>query len=276
MTPLSTPGQEPGTPGTGSAGGATAECHIWSLPPLPRPADWFRFLDSDELARCSAYLHELDLARFVTGRVLARSALGLLCGMEPESVRLRTRCPGCGGAHGKPQALGPAARWEFSITHSGDVVAVGVTEGLPIGLDVEQLLDPETPPESGMPPEHELVLTAEERATLLLLPREQRAPGFMTYWTRKEAVLKATGEGLNTPMHSFAVTGPDRAPALIGTAGGGEGRPDHGAGGPACRAQLVLADLDPGPGYRGAVAVLGAGAVRVRMRPGTELTAPRG
>ncbi|MFJ4922385.1 4'-phosphopantetheinyl transferase family protein [Streptomyces sp. NPDC088725] len=141
-------------------------------------------------------LHELDFARYVTGRVLARSALALLCGTEPEAVR-RTRCPGCGGAHGKPQALGGAARWELSLMHSGDVVAVAVTQGFPVGLDVERLDDPpEPPPEAGLPPEYELVLTAEERAAVIPLPRAERAAAFMTYWTCKEAALKATGEGL--------------------------------------------------------------------------------
>ncbi len=249
MTPVPAPGA--------AAPRLAAECHIWSLPPLPRPASWFGLLDSTELARCSSFAHERDLARFVTGRLLAKTALAALVGTGPEAIRFRTRCPDCGGPHGKPHVEGAGAGWELSISHSGDLVAVAVTLGSPLGLDVERV-DPWPGP--GLPPEYGLVLTPAERAAVEALPAPRRARGCLTYWTRKEAVLKATGEGLNTPMTDFTLSGPDDPPALLGW------HPSHPA-----RPVPALADVRLADDYHGAVAVLGVRTVHPTVHGGTDL-----
>lgn len=228
-----------------------AECHIWSLPPLSRPSSWFGLLDSSELTRCSSFAHELDLARFVTGRMLAKTALASLVGTGPESIRFRTRCPDCGGPHGKPHVVGAGAGWELSISHSGNTVAVAVALGSPLGIDVEQA---EPWPGPDLPPEYELVLTPAERAAIEALPRSRRAGACLTYWTRKEAVLKATGEGLNTPMTDFTVSGPEEPPALVTWH-----PPDRG------RLIPAMADVRLAEDCHGAVAVLGVRSVRPRI-----------
>ncbi|MEV8536209.1 4'-phosphopantetheinyl transferase superfamily protein [Streptomyces sp. NPDC051211] len=238
----------------------TAECHIWSLRPLSRPQNWFGLLDSAELTRVSSFAHELDLARFVTGRTLAKTALASLVGTGPEAISFRTRCPGCGGAHGKPQVVGAGAGWELSITHSGDIVAVAIAHRSPLGVDVERF-EPWGGP--GLPPEYDLVLTPAERAAIERLPEGEQARAGLTYWTRKEAVLKATGEGLNTPMTDFTLSGPDEPPALVGWHG-----PDAGS-----RPVPALADLSLGEDYDGAVAVLGARSVRATVHSGPDLIA---
>lgn len=230
---------------------AVAECHIWSMAPLARPADWFGLLDGPELARTATFAQELDLARFVTGRVLARTALASLAGAAPAEIRLHTECPGCGGPHGKPRAVGIAEGWELSITHSADVVAVAIALGTPLGLDVERF-EPWPGPE--LPPEYELVLTAAERAEVERLPAGRRARACLTYWTRKEAVLKATGEGLNTPMTDFSLSAPGRPPVLLGWHG-----PDRGP-------VPAIADVALADGYHAAVAALGTRSVRVILR----------
>ncbi|MGW2835873.1 4'-phosphopantetheinyl transferase family protein [Streptomyces sp. NPDC001286] len=242
--------------GTG-APRSVAECRIWSLPPLPRPSSWFHLLDSTELSRTSSFAHELDLARFVTGRVLARTALAFLVGTGPQAIRLHTRCPGCGGPHGKPQAVGLAEGWQLSISHSGRLVAVALALDTPLGLDVERH-EPWHGP--GLPPEYELVLTAAERAEVERLPAARRGRACLTYWVRKEAVLKATGEGLDTPMTDFTLSAPGRPPALLGWHGPRSERPVP-----------AIADLELGDGYHAAVAALGARAVRPTVRSGLEL-----
>jgi 4'-phosphopantetheinyl transferase len=238
-----------------------AECHIWSLPPLPQPSNWFGLLDSTELVRTSSFAHELDLARFVTGRMLAKTALALVVGTGPEAIRLRTRCPGCGGPHGKPRPVGIAEGWELSISHSGDVVSVAVALGIPLGLDVERF-EPWRGP--GLPPEYELVLTPTERAAIERLPEERRVRACLTYWVRKEAVLKATGEGLNTPMTDFTLSGPEEPPTLLSWHG-----PD------ATRPVPAIADVALDDGHPAAVAALGARSVLATVHRGAELL-PRG
>lgn len=255
------------------------ECHVWLQRPLTRPASWFGLLEPTELARCSSYVHELDLARFVTGRVLARTALGALMGAQPRSVRLRTRCAECGGAHGKPQAVGAAAGWELSISHSGEVVAVAVVHGSAVGVDVEEFPGPVDPHERpgpaggpspgglpGVPAEFELVLADDERSVVAALPPQDRARACLTYWTRKEAVLKATGEGLYTAMTDLSVSAPHEPAALLRR---------HGPGSGGARPLPALADLPMGETYHGSVAVLGARSVAVRIHSGAEMLTER-
>jgi 4'-phosphopantetheinyl transferase len=254
------------------------ECHVWLQRPLTRPASWFGLLEAAELTRCSSYVHELDLSRFVTGRVLARTALGALMGVAPESVRLHTRCAECGGSHGKPRAVGAAAGWELSISHSGQVVAVAVVRGNPVGVDVEEFPGPVDTGErpgpgggrsagglAGVPAEFELVLADDERAAVAELPPRDRARACLTYWTRKEAVLKATGEGLYTAMTDLSVSAPHEPAALLRR---------HAPGG-GTQPLPALADLPTGETCHGSVAVLGARSVAVRMHSGAEMLTQR-
>ncbi|MET7433309.1 MULTISPECIES: 4'-phosphopantetheinyl transferase family protein [Streptomyces] len=240
----------------------TVTCDVWLSSRLTSPEQHFGLLDEAERARSAEFLVEQDLALFVTGRVLARAALGSLAGIPAGEVALRTRCPGCGGPHGKPRPAGAVAEWELSISHSGDLVAVAVTRGHPLGVDVERSVPPAEP---GIPVEYELVLTPAERAAVEALPVERRAAACLTLWTRKEAVLKATGEGLNTPMDSFTVSPAHRPPAVT------VWHDDR----PGPRPGIAMADLPRVDGCVGALAVLDAEDVVVRIRSGAEVLAER-
>lgn len=236
---------------------STATCHVWALAPLSRPSSWYGLLDSTEVARSATFRQEADRARFVTGRVLAKAALAFLVGSGPEAVRLLARCPDCGGPHGKPQVLGSAQGWELSISHSDQRVVVAVSDGVPLGVDIEHF---EPWQGSGLPPEYDLVLTAAERAALELIPQERRARAALSYWTRKEAVLKATGEGLNTPMTDFSVSSPDQPPVLLGWHPADGGRPVP-----------AIADIALDEDYHAAVAALGVRTVLPTVHDSVEL-----
>ncbi|NGN67713.1 4'-phosphopantetheinyl transferase superfamily protein [Streptomyces sp. A7024] len=235
-----------------------AECRIWALAPLSDPTAYFGLLDGRERGRCESFTREVDLSRYVTGRVLAKTALAHMCGARPEDIRLYAKCPGCGGPHGKPQVLGAAEGWELSITHSGDVVAVALAEGRPVGLDVEQYVPRAG---AGIAEEFALVLTAAERASVERLPLQDRERACLTYWARKEAVLKATGEGLNTPMTDFTLSAPDAPAALLGW------HPSYGDGRPV----PAMADVALAEGYHSAVAVLNARTVLPSVEDSAQL-----
>lgn len=203
-----------------------------------------RLLDAAEQARSARFRQPADQARFVLGAALLRLAAGRQLGVPAASVRVDRSCGRCGAQHGRPVLAGSAV--QASVSHSGDRVAVALTSAGPVGIDVEATtaLDHR--------PLLELVCTAAE-ATHVRCPDD-----FYSYWTRKEAVLKATGEGLRRPMTDLTVSPPADHPALITLAG-------HRAG------DWQLADVPAGPGYRAAAAVLTSGRVEFARADTTSL-----
>ena len=223
-------------------------CDVWWMTPLPDHSAASALLDDAERARCAAMRSPHDRARFATGRVLARRALAFALGTDPAAVALVTRCPACGGPHGKP-VLAEDRGVDFSIAHAGDRVVVATSRGAAVGVDVERIraLEGLDAPAAG-------VLGDAERAILRALPEQQRDGAFMRYWTRKEAVLKATGDGLVLPMAALRITAPDQPPAVIRWPEDGPGR------------AVQMLDLDAGRGYRACLAVLTDHPLQVTVR----------
>lgn len=174
------------------------------------PEEWIaaagRFATPQERVGAARFRHALDAARHLAGRALARRMLG----PDPDrpleaefalSPWGKPMCP--------PGAVDPetgAAPPDFSITHSGAMVWVAVCHADRVGIDVEQ-----TRP---LPDVHELAaqLHKEECADIRALPAPERATAFYRCWTRKEAVLKAIGRGLQLPLADFRVRiGPEPA-----------------------------------------------------------------
>ena len=104
------------------------------------------------------------------------------------------------GAKGKP-SLAVSARVQFNMSHSGDLAMFAFTLDCEIGVDVEAIR-----PMPDMEVVAERFFCAEETAELMSLPAGQRDDAFFLCWTRKEAYIKATGEGLSTPLDAFRVT----------------------------------------------------------------------
>ncbi|MGW7362908.1 4'-phosphopantetheinyl transferase family protein [Streptomyces sp. NPDC054841] len=211
------------------------ECTVWWAAPLT-DRRLHALLDAHERRRYADYRQEADRSRFLTGRAIAKYVVGELLGIAPGGVRFDASCADCDEQHGPPRVPGtPVA---LSISHSGDRIGVAVTAGPAVGLDVEA---PRADVDDAL---IGYALNAGERATLRALPAGRRAAGFVGYWTRKEAVLKATGRGLRIPLRSITLAPPDEPAGLLASTYAGL-RPDR----------MRIADLDPGDGYRAAVAV---------------------
>jgi 4'-phosphopantetheinyl transferase len=125
-------------------------------------------------------------------------------------------------------------------------VAVALTDGAPVGVDVERIVD----------------LDVDQLAPYVVAPEERAATGgvklFLALWARKEAVLKGTGDGLSVPMCDI-VTFPV----------GNDARVSHYPGRPGL--EVVVRDLAPRAGYVSAVAVLTEGDIDVVTRDGDSL-----
>jgi 4'-phosphopantetheinyl transferase len=199
----------------------------WAAPVAPAEAPGLvALLDGHERDRLHRFRRPADQARYLAAHALVRLVLADDAGLPADALVFDRTCR-CGAQHGKPVLPdGPG----FSLTHAGELVGVAVHPGGDVGLDVEQVRELSDLP--GM-------------AAHVCSPRESAADAdaFFTLWTRKEALLKAVGTGLATPMSAITL-GP--AGVLDWT---GEDAP---------REPLWLADLRPGPGYHAAVAGTGA------------------
>jgi 4'-phosphopantetheinyl transferase len=231
--------------------GSRCEVHVGRIQDL-RPAH-LALLDGTERARAERYRLPADRDRFLLGAVLLRVTAARYLGAAPAVAAVDRTCSRCGAQHGRPRL--PGSGLHTSVSHSGDVVAVALTWAGPVGVDVEAVrtIDYAAIAES--------VCTPAERTDV------RTEADFYAVWTRKEAVLKATGEGLSRSMADLHVTSPGSAPALLGLGSGplgpGSGPP------PACQ----LADVSVGDGYRACVAVLTAHPVTVRIFDASEFLA---
>ncbi|MDX6741602.1 4'-phosphopantetheinyl transferase family protein [Actinocorallia sp. A-T 12471] len=212
----------------------------WADPREPAHAEAVAHMSAAEVERAMGYHREADRRRFVTACGLLRAAAAAELGVTPGEVVVDRTCQGCGAQHGKPRIVTDGPVLEVSVSHAGDRVAVALSALGPVGVDVEQIV----PGAAAMP---ELALTPAERTILRGVPPEGKDAAYVAMWVRKEAVLKATGHGLRIPPDQVEVTGPDAPPALLRW-------PLDLA-----PASVGLFPLDPGPGYAGVVAILGAG-----------------
>jgi 4'-phosphopantetheinyl transferase len=203
------------------------------------------YLDQDERARYEGYRREEDRQRFLVGCALAKAAVARATGADPAGVTFDRTCTRCGKPHGKPATHSA----QLSVSHSGDMIAVAVTSVTPVGIDVEQV---------------RAVYDTQALAGYVLSDSElsgrEQGEGFFVTWARKEAVTKATGDGLRVPFREVIVSAPDEPPRLIAWPY------------PASPDTVTLLDLDASPGYAAALAVLG-GPVTITTGDGTALVA---
>lgn len=232
-------------------------CQVWWARVTDAKLRHVEWLSELERRRAAAYRREDDRNRFVLGCALSRLILSAQLGVAPRDVPLDRTCPACGRPHGKPRL--PDGMPQLSVSHSGDRVAVAVMLDAPVGVDVERVdtsFDMEEMAEG--------VLAASERSRVMSLPSRERGEAFFTYWTRKEAVLKATGEGLSVPLPDVEVSGPGEEARLLSC------RHD-----PRLVGEVTLYDLNPGRGYRAALALLHASVVKIRELDGGVLLRSR-
>ncbi|HEX2078620.1 MAG TPA: 4'-phosphopantetheinyl transferase superfamily protein [Longimicrobium sp.] len=222
---------------------APDEVHVWRASLRP---------DADVLARLEAHLSPDERARaarfhfpqhrtaFVAGRGVQREILGRYTGLPPAALAYRE------GSHGKPELDGPAAASgiRFNVSNSGDLALYALTLRREIGVDLERL----KPMPDGMDIAKRF-FSAPENEVFAGLADEVRDLAFFRCWTRKEAYIKAVGEGLSMPLDRFDVSFAPGEPARI----------VRTRGNPAEAERWTMLSLEPGPGYVGALAVEGGG-----------------
>lgn len=126
----------------------------------------------------------LESSRFVTCRAGLREILELYSGVERREIKF-----GYNSA-GKPfltRQEGPDGI-RFNLSHSGGLAVYGITRGREIGVDIQHVR-----PISGIDGLVNRFLSVKERCTIENLTADRRTEAFFSYWTAKEACLKAKG-----------------------------------------------------------------------------------
>lgn len=223
---------------------ASNEVHIWlaHLNQLEARAQSFlEILAPDERERAGRFHFEKDRVRFILTRGILRTLLARY--LHRDAARLSFDY----NAYGKPSlagSAGDAPALHFNLSHAHEIALYAFTLQREVGLDLEFIRHDFAGEEIAA-----RFFSEREIAMLRALPVSQRVQGFFNCWTRKEAYVKARGQGLSLPLDSFDVSlAPGEPAALLSVRDGtGETR------------RWRLQELNPAAGYVAAVAVAGIG-----------------
>lgn len=218
------------------------EVHVWRATlemQQSQSAFMKSILSDDELSRSVKLHFQKDRDHFVAARGLLRVILGAYLDIGPKELRFSY------GPFGKPfLAEGtPGKRIRFNVSHSQGLALLAVAHDREIGVDLEHLL-----------PYHlvrdiaEQFFSRQEVEVLNALPEHLRPKMFFTLWTRKEAYIKALGEGFSADTGCIDFLLRRNCAGVSKTDGGcSNGKP------------WQLEDLAVSPDFAAAIAVAGHG-----------------
>lgn len=215
---------------------AAGEVHVWrvGLDESTNVSRHWASLSVEEQNRANRFHRETDRKAFTISHGALRSILGGYLAVPAADI------PFAVGAAGKP-ALGAdlaGSGLEFNLSHSGDFALVAVSAASIVGVDVERW-DPNV--ECLDLAEH--YFSPRERDELRAIHPGETMAGFFNAWTRKEAYLKATGDGITRGLVHFDVS---LAPGELA-----ELREDRNA--PDATTRWFMEALEVAPGYAGAL-----------------------
>jgi len=211
------------------------EVHVWHVALDVSSAIAARLhatLSRDERERSARFRFVRDRHRFSAAHGALRELLGRYLATRPERIGFVRN------AFGKPTlAPGFCDRLKFNLSHSGDLALIAVVADSEVGADLERLRP--RPDDADVA---RCFFSIDELRQLNALPRSLHSAAFMRFWTRKEAYVKARGEGLAIPLNSFSVP---------------LGAPTQGA--VVCGRPWTFHTFQPDPGHVGTVAIEGSG-----------------
>jgi 4'-phosphopantetheinyl transferase len=216
--------------------------HVWvweTTCSADDPDQYVGLLSLDECLRMERFHFEKDRVHYGVSHAILRILLGRYLSVQPSSISFDRN------EFGKPrlaQAL-MASELTFNLSHTKGIGLLAVAVGLEIGVDIEKV----RPVEYGT---IERYFSTEEQLSLATLTGADWLNGFYNCWTRKEAILKGEGLGLNVRLDAFDVSLiPNMRAVVLGV------RPSAGF-----TSNWHLVDLRPALGFVGALAIDGAPA----------------
>ena len=212
-------------------------------------------LSDAERQRASRFAFARDRRRFIVARSRLRQLLGARLDVRPDSVELAY------GAYGKPALAQRFADSDlrFNVSHSDDLAVYAFSPGREVGIDVEAVRAIRDADDIAA-----RVFSCRENDAYLALDPRDKPLGFCNCWTRKEAFIKALGDGLCHPLDRFDVSLAPGEPARILRVGSTPGD----------RCGWRMASFCPAPGLVAAV-VVESGERRARSAASAPRSAQR-
>lgn len=193
------------SPPAGLALGA-GDVHVWRLP-LAQPPDQLailaRTLNPDEQARAARFYFDRDRNAYTATRGVLRSLAGHYASVAPQALVFGYQ------AKGKPYLATPHGL-HLNVSHSGDYALLAFTRTGPLGVDVERKR-----PLSDLPALAKTSFSPHEYAAWGRLPPPDQLEAFFAVWSRKEAFIKATGEGISQLADFDVSVRPDEPARLL-------------------------------------------------------------
>lgn len=218
------------------------EAHIWCAY-LNQDCWTIEFLadvlSPDEHQRADRYCYKRDREHFKVARGILRTILSRYVKIPPRQLRFSHN------QYNKPTLIHETHDnlLHFNISHSQSVALFAITGGLEVGIDIEFVREDFASLEIA-----ERFFSPAEVAMLRALAPDSQTAAFFNCWTRKEAYIKARGEGLSRPLDQFTVSlVPGEPAALLMT----DDDPQEAS-------RWSLIELSPAQGYRAALVVEGS------------------
>ena len=183
------------------------EVHVWRAR-LDVPWSWTQdeALSLDDRARADRFRFESDRRRFCVARASLRLILGRYLKMKAARLPIET------GDYGKPFFADRKASQDlrFNLSHSHELALIAVARNREVGVDLEYMR-----PDFASDEVAGHFFSAAEVEQFRRVPADLKTQSFFNCWTRKEAYIKARGEGLYCPLDQFDVSVEPGAPAAL-------------------------------------------------------------
>lgn len=220
---------------------STDEVHVWRAS-LDQPESVLQCLrttlSADEAARAARFHFERDRWRFTVARGVLRAILARYLDLAPEDIQFSY------GPQNKPALIDTRQNnnLQFNLSHSQNQALYAFACNRDVGVDIEQIRAM-----SDAEGVARRFFSTCEYAVFQALPPQRRDEGFFNCWTRKEAYIKALGDGLSHPLGTFDVSLRPGEPAALLAVRGDPGEVSRWS----------MRALTPVPGYVAALVVEG-------------------